>query len=269
MSTNIKQPDITIFRGWKEFGKHVWSPYVVKLEARLRFADVRYSVDVGSPKTAPKGKIPYVECSNLPGTAEDAQGDTLQLSDSTLIIKTLTEVGVIPDINAELSPVDRANDLALRALLEDKLYFYHTWERWILNYYTMRNHVFQALPYSVRIFVGMMVYRGIVATLHGQGTGRYSAEEIAGFRLEIWDAVNSLLVDSKSKSGIDSSSQEPFWVLGRRQPTEADATLFGFIVSVLISTAGPDSKKVVRGFPAILDYAQRIQVRYFQEYESW
>ncbi|KAK9780082.1 putative Glutathione S-transferase [Seiridium cardinale] len=270
-TTDDKQPSITIFRGWKDFGRHVWSPFVIKLEARLRFAGVKYRVDVGSPKTAPKGKIPYVECSSLPVAAAGAGPEgKVQLSDSTLIIKALSEWDVTPDINAALSPAGRAKDMALRALLEDKLYFYHTWERWVLNYYTMRNHVFQALPYPVRILVGMLVYRSTVATLHGQGTGRYSAEEIAGFRQEIWESVNDLLVESRTKSTSDSAgSQEPFWVFGGEKPTEADATLFGFIVSVLVSTAGPDSQKVVRSFPVVLDYARRIQDKYFPDYESW
>jgi hypothetical protein len=52
-------------------------------------------------------------------------GDTTQLSDSTLIIETLSDWDVIPDINAALSPAMRVQDMALRALLEDKLYFYH------------------------------------------------------------------------------------------------------------------------------------------------
>lgn len=121
-------PDITIFRGWKDFGKYVWSPFVIKLEARLRFAGVRYGVAPGSLKTAPKGKIPYVECSGLASGSSGSSGATTQktqLSDSTLIIKTLAEWGTIPDSNAALRPEDRAKDLGLRALLEDKLYFYH------------------------------------------------------------------------------------------------------------------------------------------------
>jgi hypothetical protein len=134
----------------------------------------------------------------------------------------------------------------------------------------MRDHVFQALPYPVRIVVGMLVYRSTITTLHGQGTGRYTAEEIAYFRKTIWDGINDLLVESKSKAkSAITDSRVPFWVFAGEKPTEADATLFGFIVSVLTSTAGPDSQKVVKGFPVILDYAQRIQDKYFPDYENW
>jgi hypothetical protein len=139
MASNTKtgteqSPNITLFRGWLDPGKHVWSPFVVKVEARLRFAGVRYVTDAGSPLHAPKGKIPYLECrgqvpldavaaSNI---AHDGSGDpVVSLADSALIIRTLTQSGVLPDLNANLSAKDKALDFGLRTMLEDKLYFYH------------------------------------------------------------------------------------------------------------------------------------------------
>ncbi|KAF7521339.1 hypothetical protein G7054_g12490 [Neopestalotiopsis clavispora] len=268
------KPSITIFRGWKDFGKHVWSPFVIKLEARMRFAGIKYAVDVGSPRTAPKGKVPYVECRRRNG--EQGAEEVQQVADSTLIIQTLTQWGDLPDLNAALSGPDAARDMALRALLEDKLYFYHMWERWILNYYAMRDHILQTLPHPVRVVVGLIIHRGAVSTLHGQGTGRYSGDEIAAFRYDIWKSVNALLLEARQRQQQQQQAEEgaqststPFWVLGRDQPTEADAALFGFITSVLISTAAPDSQRVVKGFPVIVDYAQRIQDRYFPDYEKW
>lgn len=46
------------------------------------------------------------------------------LADSTLISEKLVEDGVLDELNAKFSPTEKAHDLALRALLEDKLYFY-------------------------------------------------------------------------------------------------------------------------------------------------
>lgn len=212
-----KQLDITVFRGWKDFGKYVWSPYVIKLEARLRFAGVQYKTEAGSPRIAPKGKIPYIECRNLSSISKSlAEQETsrsgLLLSDSALIAKTLTEWGVLPDLNNALEPSKRLQDLAVIAMLENKLYFLQVchntlllastallttrdirqgFERWIQNYYTMRDHVLWALPYPVRVLVGLLIYRNNVATLHGQGTGRFTPEEIATFRHEIWEVLSA------------------------------------------------------------------------------
>jgi len=114
-----KPSNITIYRGWLDKGKHVWSPFVIKVEARLRFAGVNYATDVGSTRSGPKGKIPYL-------TSQDAMtGEIDTLSDSTLIIAGLRDRGVVPDLNAELSAREKALDMGLRAMLEEKLYFYH------------------------------------------------------------------------------------------------------------------------------------------------
>lgn len=121
---------LTLYRGWPTPGKYVWSPFVIKLEARLRFAGVPYTAAAGSPMTAPRGKIPYVESRGpplgAPWSVREESGEAVaSLGDSGVIIKALIEQGVLPDLNARLSASERAHDLALRALLEDKLYFYH------------------------------------------------------------------------------------------------------------------------------------------------
>ncbi|KAF2490774.1 putative glutathione S-transferase [Lophium mytilinum] len=249
-----------VYRGWPTIGAHVWSPFIIKLEARLRFSSITYTTESGSPTKAPKGKIPYVKY-------RDQSNHTTTLGDSTLIINQLTHSGTLLDLNAPLSPEKKAVDLALRALLEDKLYFYHTWERWTKNYYVMRDHILSAIPYPIRILVGLLVYRKVVQTLYGQGTGRYSADEIRTFRLEIWENVNALLVCSKSAS--PEGSRAAFWIFGGAGPSEADAVVFGFVVSVLVCTASPESREVVRGFPVLVEYAERIHENFFPDYEKW
>lgn len=111
--------DLKVHRGWPGHGSHVWSPFVVKLEARLRFANVPYTTEPGGPRGAPKGKIPYVEFQ-----AQGGEG-VVQMGDSSLIARHFVEEGVLPDLNGRLSSEDRARDLATRALLEEKLCFYH------------------------------------------------------------------------------------------------------------------------------------------------
>lgn len=104
------------------------------------------------------------------------------------------------------------------------------------NYYPMREHILSALPYPMRVVVGLLIYRNTTRTLRGQGTSRYSADEIRSFRREIWEGINDLLISARA-TAIVGATDWPFWVLGGERPTEADATLFGFIVSVLVCTA--------------------------------
>lgn len=105
----------------------------------------------------------------------------------------------------------------------------------------MRDYALGAVPYFVRVVVGMLIHRTTVQTLYGQGTGRYSADETQEFRVEAWNAVNDLLVASKAKKtqrqGQQGEADQPFWVLGGEEPTEADTTVFGFVISALVCTA--------------------------------
>ncbi|KAI6351412.1 hypothetical protein MCOR25_009948 [Pyricularia grisea] len=251
---------LTLHRGFPADNKHVWSPFVVKVEARFRFADFKYRLASGGPLQAPKGKIPYVEL---------ADGATL--GDSSLLIAELVRRGALPDLNADLGPEQRSHDLALRALLEEKLYFLNGWEKWTANYYVQRDHILWTLPWPVRNLVGLMAYRGQIATLKGQGTGRYSEEEINVLRGEILETVAALLEVSKAKRS-DGAAHGPdavFWALGGEQPTEADTTLFGFVAAIMVCASGPTARTMVRRHPVIIDYASRIHDKYFPDYEKW
>ncbi|KAF2188663.1 hypothetical protein K469DRAFT_565914 [Zopfia rhizophila CBS 207.26] len=255
--TSQPQPKITLYRGWLDTGKYVWSPFVTKLEFRLRTSNIPYTTACGSTSSGPTGIIPYIELSSPSSPLPEFYGD------SSLIMKTLIDREIMKDVNARLDGKEKAIDLALRALVEDKLYFFHTYERWIQNYYTMRDHVLWQIPYPLRIIIGLLAYRGTVRKLHDQGTGRFSNSEIRAFIKEIWEGINGILVESKRKS----RDKECFWLLGRAEPTEADASVFGFVVSVLVCDAGPESRELVRGFPVVVEWVERIHKKWFPDYE--
>lgn len=54
------------------------------------------------------------------------------LSDSTLISGKLVVDGLAEDLNSKLTAAEKAQDMAIRALLEDKLYFYQVRDRYRL-----------------------------------------------------------------------------------------------------------------------------------------
>jgi hypothetical protein len=251
--TDSNQPiDITLFRGWKSPGSYVWSPFVTKLELRLRLSHIQYKTDAGSAKSGPTGKIPYVEIceKNTPNASP------ISIGDSSLIANYFTEHGLIHDLDANQSASSQALDLAVRALLEDRLYFLNVHpvslykseyrnandlqmrERWIDNFYAHRDHILSALPQPVRVLVGLIIYRSICNTLHGQGTGRFTVEEATQFRRDIWTRLNGMLEESKKKAARDGGGQEStacFWALGGDEPTECDTTLFAFICSDMVA----------------------------------
>lgn len=217
---------LTLFRGFTRSGAFAGSPFVAKLEARLRLEDVTYRTDTGSPKTAPRGKIPYIEVEN--------NGTKDSIGDSTLITRSLIENGTLNDLNAHLSPTQKAHDFAIRALLEDKIYFYGMREKWVDNYYMQRSGALGALPWPVQVVVGLIAYRSVSSTLYGQGTARYTDEEMMLMKQEAWDNVNAPIVEAKR---LSEGRNGPFWLLGGDRPTEADATVFGFVASSLVCDA--------------------------------
>jgi hypothetical protein len=151
-------------------------------------------------------------------------------------------------------------------MLEDKLFFYIIRERWIDNNSIMCDYAMAKVPFPQRAISGDLIYKANIKKLHDQGTGRFSEDEICSFRREIWTVVNAFLEESRNTV----RSEECFWVLGGAKPTEADATVYGFIVSTLIADAGPESKRLVQSeCPAAVDYATRIHRQYFPDYEMW
>lgn len=115
MSTMDTPSNITIFRGFPEKECYTWSPFVTKLEARLRFGGISYNVESGSPMKVPRGKVPYITF--------DHDGQLQSLADSDLIVRSFIVSGHLEDLNASISPVQKAQDLSIKALLENRLYF--------------------------------------------------------------------------------------------------------------------------------------------------
>ena len=124
MASSSNPPlSITVYRGSESPGTYVWSPFVTKLEARLRFAGLPYRTESGSAPKGPRGKIPYVAISRTAPGGQASPSPTV-LGDSSLISEKLVEDNLVRDLNARLTPTEKTQDLALRALLEDRLYFY-------------------------------------------------------------------------------------------------------------------------------------------------
>jgi hypothetical protein len=121
-------------------------------------------------------------------------------------------------------------------MLADKLHYCNIQERWVDNFYTMRDFVMSNVLFPKRI---LFAYRGNVRKLHEQGMGRFSEDEICSFRWGIWESVNAFPEESRRYA----SAEGCFWVLGGYEPTEADTTVCGFVVSVLV---GSPAKKMYR-----------------------
>jgi len=108
-----KKPFLIIYSLDREHKQHSFSVYVTKLQLRLRHGGVPYENDIGNRGDSPKKKFPYVrflETGELMG-------------DSALITERLVRDGKLEDLSAQLSPEQKAMDLCLRVMVEDRLYY--------------------------------------------------------------------------------------------------------------------------------------------------
>lgn len=97
----------------------------------------------------------------------------------------------------------------------------------------MRDKILAPIPWPIRVVVGNIVYNKNIRTFQGQGAGKFTAEELKEFRSEIWETISEALKVSHAQH----SGEGPFWVWGGETPTDADAVVFGFVVSNLMCEA--------------------------------
>ncbi|MGH8580567.1 MAG: glutathione S-transferase family protein [Gammaproteobacteria bacterium] len=177
------------------FGLPNISPFCMKLECFLRLAKLNYQiVDLTNPRQGPKGKGPYIEDGGV------------RMGDSSLIIDYLQAKHGI-DLDAGLSPEQRAISAAFQSLIEEHLYWVMVYNRWIdeRNWPTLRELFFGRLP-LLRRYAGPLIARNMVRRqLSAQGLGRHTAEEIYAFGVRDIRSIADYLGDKPFMHG-DSPS---------------------------------------------------------------
>jgi len=190
------------------FGLPDPSPFVTKVEMLLKMANLPYRTDTTGFGKAPKGKLPYIE------------DDGTVVSDSTFIRWHLEKKYGI-DFDKGLDASQKATAWAFEKMAEDQLYWIVVDERWMddANFRKGPAKFFERVPAPMRPFVTAMVRRKLRATLHGQGIGRHSPDEILALATRSIDAIADCLGD------------KPFFM--GSEPTGVDATMFAFACAVL------------------------------------
>jgi glutathione S-transferase len=199
---------ITLYNFGPGFGLPDPSPFVMKAETLLKMGKLPYRTDSTGFSKAPKGKIPYID------------DDGVIVPDSTFIRWHLEKKYRI-DFDDGLDAAQKATAWAFEKMAEDQLYWIGVNDRW-MNEENFRKGpmiFFRRVPAPVRPFVVAMVKRRLRATLHGQGMGRHSADEIVTLGIRTIDAMADFLGD------------KPFFM--GREPTGVDATMFAFACAIL------------------------------------
>ncbi len=222
----------------RAFGVANPSPFCIKVEMFLRMTDIPYEIVTATlPMKGPKGKMPWIE-----------DGD-LKIGDSALIIEHLKRTrGVDPD--AALDAEACARDIALTALLDERIYWFEVYSRWLGPGWPVVSKAFFGRGPKAMIMKNVAQFM-VKRQLHAQGTGRHTSSEIQDMATRDLKAVAHLMGDG------------PF-VHGDR-PTTIDATLYGYLVNLCDAGLPTPLSAQARQNDALCTYTRRITDRYFRD----
>lgn len=226
------------------------SPFCQKLETFLRATKVPYEVKYTIPNSAPKGKLPYITIDN------DVAN---RFADTHFIIKHLVESRIAPDLDAPLSPAERADSRAWQTWTEELMANALAYTRWIVdeNYPIFRDEALGELPWPIPYLLGAYLRWSASSALWGHGIGRHTEKEIRSFMQEWVDGVNTKLEDGRE------------WFFGLGQPTTIDVILYGFLAnSVCGSKANPLVTHSICEKAHLRAYIRRGTELWFPEYQE-
>ncbi len=220
------------------------SPFVVKLLAWARMADVPHSVQVGDLRKMPAAKLPAARL-------DDGQ----LLGDSQRIVEHLARLHRDPLGEAGWTTTERATAKAFRALFETDLYFTGVYGRWVpeANWAQFKPAMATSIgqmgvPGLVLPLVLKQVRRTMLKQLHSQGTGRWSPEQVAEHGIGGYAAVADFL------------GSKPY-MLGDK-PSALDATAFGFLHTLLVPPFSTPVKDYVASQTHLVAYHHRMLAAY-------
>jgi len=234
---------ITLYNFGPAFGLPDPSPFVMKVETLLKMAKLPYRTDPTGFAKAPKGKIPYID------------DDGTVVPDSTFIRWHIEKKYRI-DFDQGLDAAQKATAWAFEKMAEDQLYWVGVNDRWMndANFRKGPVRFFDKVPAPMRPFVIAMVRRKLRATLHGQGLGRHSPDEILALATRSIDAIADFLGD------------KPFFM--GNEPTGADATMFAFACFVLCPHFESRWRSVAERRDNLRHYVGRMTARFYPGVEE-
>jgi glutathione S-transferase len=225
---------ITLYGAGPGFGLPEMSPYVTKTEVQLQMVGLPYCKAKSRPDASPKGQLPYIE------------DDGERVGDSTFIRLHLeAKHGV--DLDAGLTPAERAQAWAIERMVENHLGWCMIHARWLLkdNFDKGPSHFFDPAPEGVREAVRQQANANVRAV----GIGRHSDEEIADLGEKSLDALAQLLGD------------RPF-LMGER-PTGVDAIAFAQVAAILTPFFDSPLRRRAERFETLIAYRDRMIDRFY------
>jgi glutathione S-transferase len=213
------------------------SPFCMKVEVYLKLMKLPYRTTTGgNPGRAPKGKMPFIEQEGGP-----------TLADSSAIIAYF-EKKLGEPLDGGMSELEKARAHVLQRTLEEAFYFVVLYTRWVdESGWAVVKSFFDPIPAPFRWAVAPLIRKRVAGSIHAQGTGRHSAEEIYAMGKRDILALSTLL------------GEGPFF-LGERMRT-VDVTAYAFLANILRFEVDTSLKAVAQSRPNLVAFVDRVAAR--------
>jgi len=242
---------------WAEVGKDVvvlhqfqrcthaphLSPFAIKLETWLRMANIKYVIDNDEPKSASKGKCPWITINGI------------ELSDSELIIDYLTQHfnQPVPDT---LSARDRGIGRAVQLMLDEHTILVVAYKRYQID---RMKHALQwvKLPKPMLVIGWLMwpyIMHRIKEFFYVVGMGRYSEEEAMFLMFRELRALEDIIGEKQ--------------FLLADTPTIYDAAVFAELTQVIYCCAPEVERRVRETHAPLVQYHERVKAKYWSDWEQ-
>ncbi|MCF6287913.1 MAG: glutathione S-transferase family protein [Proteobacteria bacterium] len=226
------------------FGKNLGladaSPFVTKIHAFLKIANLDYETVAGlqSLSKSPKGKLPFIT---------DGQ-DTI--ADSRAIIEYLTKKYSLT-LDAHLNTQQLASAYLFEKSLDENLYWCLVWSRWIHeeSWQTVKAKFFQGIPFPIAYILPKALRKKVKKSLHAQGMGRHSEQEIIAIAQKSFQALSAFLGENTYFFGNKISS--------------FDATAYAFIASFTQAQLNNDINTKAKSHKNLVVYCENFRQLYF------
>ncbi|THH18628.1 hypothetical protein EW146_g2391 [Bondarzewia mesenterica] len=226
------------------------SGFCQKLETFLRATSfTSYTLESTTPSSAPKGKLPYIVLTHADGRAPET------IADSHFIICRLVALGLAPDLDASLTPAQRADSRAWQAWTEELLYTAVVQTRWARDHNYAATYASMSIPGLVKPIVMWSLRRRLVELMRTVGIGKHSVEEV--------DQLMKEWVD-----GLDARLEGKTFFHGGEHPTLVDIVLGGFLIQCVGQRSNAEFKKMVMENETLKAYTARSTKTWFPEYKE-
>jgi glutathione S-transferase len=235
---------ITLYVFGPHFGLPDPSHFVMKTEIQLKMAGLTYQKDATGFPSAPKGKLPYID------------DDGEKIADSTFIRAHIERKYGI-DLDAALTPRERAEAWAIERLLEDHLGWTMAYTRWLIpeNFARGPAHFFDHVPAAMRETVQNDALVKVKTAQWGHGMGRHSPNEVGELAELSLSALSALLGDRE--------------FLGGERPIGVDATAAATLACILTPAYDSPVCRAAQRHENLAAYTDRMMRRFYtaEEYQ--